>query len=196
MEAEIDINDQKAKEALEVIQKIMKKTKKSISSSYSSPMLILWGSLLIGAYTACHFYIQYAYQIFTVMNILGGIGSGLIVWWGKSKGPLKVESPNPLSKKIRWFWFSLLVYLAIWLAILSPFNGRQLNVVLLTGAMFAYIVMGLFYESKFLTVIGVCVTAVALLTYFFFTHYYLLSMAVFGGGSILGTGIYIRLMWR
>ena len=196
MDLETDIDDRKAHESLEVIRQTMKKTKKAIASSYSSPMLILWGSLCIGAYTACHFYVQYAFQIFMAMNIIGGIGSGLIVWWDKIKAPLKVESSNPLGKKIGWFWFSLAVYIGIWLTILSPFSGLQLNVVLLTGAMFAYIVMGLFYESKFFIVLGICVTVIALLTHFFFTRYYCLSMAVFGGGGILGTGIYIRLMWR
>lgn len=196
METPVNINDQQAKESLEMIHQTTDKTKKAVSSSYSSPMLILWGSVWIAAYTACHFYVQYAYWIFMVMNIVGGVGSGIIVWWYNTKAPIKVDSSNPLGKKIFWFWFSLFVYIAIWMKILSPFNGLQLNAVLVTAVMFAYIVMGLFYETPFLTIIGIFVTAATLLGYYVFTPYYCLWLAVCGGGAFLGTGVYIRLKWR
>lgn len=196
MEAEININDQQANETLEMIQQTKEKTRKALSSSDSSPWLLLWGTLWIAAYTTCHFYLRYANLIFTVMCIIGGFGSWGIVWWQKKQGLVKTESKNPLGRKIFWFWFFLFTYLSIWFALLSPFNGLQMNAVIVTAVMFAYIVMGLLYEEKSLTVIGIFITALTLLAYFLFPAYYCLSLAIFGGGTLLGTGIYMRLKWR
>lgn len=195
MDIEMNINDQQAKESLEMIQQTTLKTKKAIAASYTSPWLILWGALWFVAYSIAHFYLQHAALIFTTMSIVGCIGSGILIWWQKTKAAVKDTSSNPLDRKIFWFWFFLFLYISIWMMIMQP-NGFQLNVVIVTAVMFAYIVMGLFYEEKYLAVLGILVTAIALLTYFFFARYYCLSMAFCGGGSLLGTGIYMRLMWR
>ena len=192
----MDINDQQAKESLEMIQQTTEKTKKALTSCDSSPWLLLWGGLWIVAYTTCHFYLQHATLIFTVMSIIGGIGSGVIGWWYKTRGPIKTDSKNPLGKKIFWFWLSLFVYMAILLVLLSPFNGLQFNAVIVTTVMFAYVVMGLFYECPFLTIIGIFVTAITLLAYYAFPAYYCLWLAACGGGALLATGVYIRLKWR
>ncbi|MHC4855654.1 MAG: hypothetical protein ACYS72_04545 [Planctomycetota bacterium] len=196
MEAHIEVNEQQAKETLDMIQQATEKTQKSLASCDSSPWLLLWGGLWIAAYTTCHFYFQHAALIFTAMCIVGGIGSGIIGYWYSTRGPVKTDSRNPLGKKIFWFWFALFVYIAIWLAILSPFNGLQMNAMIVTGIMFAYVVMGLFYETPFLTIIGIFVTALTILTYYAFPTYYCLTLAIFGGGTLFGTGIYIRLKWR
>lgn len=196
MSSQTEIDDRQAQDDLESVRQTMAKTKRALNASYASPMLILWGILWVAAYTACHFYLSYASHIFTVMNVIGGLGSGFIVWWYHRKSPLKVKSANPIGRKVFWFWIFLIIYLGIWLAILSPFNGLQLNVTIVTAVMFAYVVMGLFYDSRFLGVLGVGVTAAALLAYYVFPAYYCLWIAVCGGGALLSTGIYIRLRWK
>lgn len=196
METHVNINDQQAKESLEMIRQTKKKTQTAISSSDTSPWLLLWGTLWIAAYTTCHFYLQHANLIFTIMSIIGGFGSWGIVWWQNKQGLVKTDSQNPLGRKIFWFWFLLFTYISIWLALLSPFNGLQLNAVIVTAVMFAYIVMGLLYETASLTIIGIFITAITLLAYYVFPTYYCLGLAFFGGGTLLGTGVYMRLKWR
>jgi hypothetical protein len=195
METEMNITDQQAKASLEMIQQTTTKTKNS-KASFGSPWLILWGALWMVAYTAAHFYRgHYAHLIFPAMGIIGSIGSGLLVWWDKTKAPVKGTSSNPLDKKILRFWGFLALYVVIWIMIVRP-DSFELNVVIVTAVMFAYVVMGLFYEVKLMIILGIFVTAITLLAYFFFPHYYCLFIAFFGGGSLLGTGIYMRLMWR
>jgi hypothetical protein len=194
MEPEINITDQQAKESLEMIQQTTAKIKKA-KASYASPWLILWGALWIAVYTACHFFGQHSNLIFTGMGIIGSIGSGLLVWRDKTKTPLRDTSSNPLDKKILRFWGFLALYVVIWIMIVRP-DSFELNVVIVTAVMFAYVVMGLFYEVKLMIILGIFVTAITLLAYFFFKEYYCLLIAGFGGGSLLGTGIYMRLMWR
>jgi hypothetical protein len=196
METPVNINDQQAKETLKMIQQTTEKTKKALTSYDSSPWLLLWGGVWIAAYTTCHFYLQHANLIFTIMSIIGGFGSWGIVWWQNKQGLVKTDSHNPLGRKIFWFWFFLFTYISIWLALLSPFNGLQLNAVIVTAVMFAYIVMGLLYETALLMIIGIFITAITLLAYYIFPTYYCLGLAFFGGGTLFGTGVYLRLKWR
>jgi hypothetical protein len=196
MDSNTSIDNQQAKETLEMIRHTKEKTRKALSYCDTSPWLILWGSLWITAYTVCHFYLRYATLIFTTMVIIGGIGSGVIEWWSKTQGPLRNDAPNSLDRKIWWFWLALFVYIGIWLTLLFPFHGRQFNAVLVTAVMFAYVVMGLLYEMPLLVIIGVAVTAVTVFAYYTFPAYYCLWLAACGGGTLLGTGIYMRLKWR
>jgi hypothetical protein len=192
MNTNVNINDRQAKETLDMIRQTKKRTQKSISSSETSPWLILWGSLWVAGYMTCHFYVQHANLIFTVMCILGGLGSWAIAWWQKTKGPVKTDAKNPLGRKIFWFWFVLFSYVSVWLALLSPFNGLQMNATMVTAVMFAYIVMGLLYETPSLILIGIFVTAATLVGYFALPAYYCLCLAACGGGTLLATGLYMR----
>jgi hypothetical protein len=191
----MNINDQQAKESLEMIQQTTKETKKALNSD-AYPWLLLWGGLWMVAYTICHFYGEHGGLIMCGMGIVGSIGSGIIVWWYSTRGPVKTDSKNPMDRKILWFWVSLFIYMGILMKLLSPMSGLQINAVIVITVMLAYVVMGLFYECPFLTIIGAFVTAIAILAYYVFPAYYCLWLAVCGGGTLFGTGVYIKLKWR
>ena len=195
MDTNSSIDNQHAKETLEMIQQTKKKTKKSLAS-YCSPWLLLWGVLWVVAYTTCHFYGDHASLIFKSMGIIGTIGSCILVWRDKINGPVKTDSKNSTNKKILWVWFALFVYVFIWIAIMSPLSSLQINVLFLTAVMLAYIIIGIFFEMPLLAIIGILMTGLTLLAYYVFPAYYCLTIAIFGGGTLFGTGIYIRLKWR
>jgi hypothetical protein len=62
--------------------------------------------------------------------------------------------------------------------------------------MFAYVVIGLWFESWFLAVLGILVTVLTMAGYAWWPAYYCLWMAVTGGGALFGSGLYLRLRWR
>ncbi|MHC4618242.1 MAG: hypothetical protein ACYTEQ_10870, partial [Planctomycetota bacterium] len=63
--------------------------------------------------------------------------------------------------------------------------------------MFAYVVTG-FWVDRVLLWLGVVVTLVILFCFYLFLSHpaFWLSMALLGGGTLAGTGLYIRLRWR
>jgi len=101
-----------------------------------------------------------------------------------------------MDRKILWFWVSLFIYMGILMKLLSPMSGLQINAVIVITVMLAYVAMGLFYECPFMTIIAVFVTAITILAYYVFPAYYCLWLAVCGGGTLFGTGVYIKLKWR
>ena len=192
----MDIDKNQAQESLDVVQETIERAGKSIESAYSSPMLIMWGTVWVVAYSASHFYIRYVAAIMWSMAVVGGIGSLIIVMKERSNAPVKSKSDNSLLRKVGWLWFYVFVYLSIWMFIFSPFNGLQMNAAIVIAVMFMYVAMGLLFSSRYLLVLGLAVTATTLIGYALLTPYYCLWMAATGGLTLLLTGIIIRLKWR
>ncbi|MFZ0034045.1 MAG: hypothetical protein WAK60_03525 [Sedimentisphaerales bacterium] len=189
-------NSENVQESLAMVDDVMVQTRKAIASTYANPLLILWGIIWVAAFTATHFYLNYAGYIFTALDIVGCIGTFIILWIFHTKPSVRTQGAQKKDWHLLWFWLLLFTYVFIWLEILAPFNGLQLNAVFSTAAMFAYTVIGLRFNSYFMVWLGLAVTATTLIGFYFLQHYYCLWMAFTGGGAILCTGLYIRFRWR
>jgi hypothetical protein len=192
----IQESPESAQDSLAAIENTMLRTRKAVAASYSSPLMILWGLLLTIAYTAAYFYLKYAAAIFWTMAGVGTAGS-LLVWSVLlRKIPFKEPAEEKINLRIWAFWWLLLLYIFIWLGLLSPFNGMQMNAFIITAIMFGYIIQGLWFTAYFMVWFGLAVTAATLTGFYFIPHYYCLWMAFMCGGVTFCTGLYIRLRWR
>ena len=192
----MNVSQEEARESLSTVRDVTTQTHKAITSAYANPMLILWGVLWIIAFTVTHFYLAYAFYIFTAMAAIGGVGTAVIFGAFHSKAPIKDTSSQKLGWRITALWILLCIYITIWLFLLAPFSGIQCNAFICTASMFAYIVMGLWFDSRFMIVLGLSLTAVTLVGFYLLRDYYCLWMAFVGGGTLFGTGLFIRLRWR
>jgi len=192
----MNISQEEARASLSSVRDATVRAHRAIASAYTNPLLILWGMLWIIAYTATHFYLSYAFRIFTAMAVVGGLGTAVIVWIFHSKGPIQETSGPKLNWRVTIFWILLCVYIPVWLFLLAPFSGIQCNAFICTASMFAYIVMGLWFDNRFMIVLGLALTAATLVGFYILRDFYCLWMAFVGGGTLLGTGLYIRLRWR
>ena len=194
----MDISREDAKESLGQIQAVAEQTRKKIAGSSTGDLLILWGFIWIVAFIGTHFFLAWAWHIWTVLGGAGIIATLLICWWQFHIGaPTKTAPSKKIGWRVFWFWTLLYVYAFIWLSILRPYNGLQFNAFLCTAIMFAYVVMGLWFESYFMILLGMAVTGITLMGFYLIEpNYYCLWMAPTGGGALLGTGLYIRLCWR
>lgn len=192
----MNVSQEDAQASLSAVQSAMIRTHKSIASVYANPLLIMWGILWIMAFTVTHFYYPYAFYIFMAMAVVGGLGTTVIVGIFRSKALIKEKSSQKYGRRVTALWIFLCIYVVLWLSLLAPFNGIQCNAFICTAAMFAYIVMGLWFESRFMIVLAIVVTAATLVGFYLLREYYCLWMAFVGGGALFGTGLYIRLRWR
>ena len=197
-----------AQELLYESQDVILQTRKAAASTYASPLLVLWGLLWFIAYLASYLYINYAFRIFMFMALAGGVGTALLFKMLKPESSMKdptedtsdeLDEGTPCSRmglRIAALWFFLFIYVIIWLFLFEPFSGLQCNALVGTAVMFAYIVMGLWFESYFIVGLGLLVTAVSLISFYFLPVYYSLCLAFVGVGAIFGTGLYIKLRWE
>ena len=192
----MDVSQEEARASLSTVRDVMNHTHRAIASAYANPLLILWGVLWIVAFTSTHFYLAYAFYIFMTMAAAGGVGTAVICWIFRSKAPIQETTGPKLGRRVAIFWLLLCVYMTIWLFLLAPFSGLQCNAFICTASMFAYIVMGLWFDNRFMIVLGLALTAATLAGFYILRDIYGLWMAIVGGGTIFGTGLYIRSKWR
>jgi hypothetical protein len=192
----MNVSQEEARASLSSVRDATVRTHRAIISTYANPLLILWGTLWIIAYISTHFYLSYAFHIFTVMAAAGSVGTALIIWLFRSKAPIQETSCPKFGRRIALLWILLYLYIPIWLMLLAPFSGIQCNAFICTACMFAYIVMGLWFDNRFTIVLGLALTVTTLAGFYVLRDFYCLWMAFTGGGALLGAGLYIRLRWR
>jgi hypothetical protein len=191
----MNVSNEEAQASLASANDTMLRTRKAIAATYSSPLLILWGLLWAAAFAATQFYVEYASWIFGIMAAIGLIGSFPVWFQVKRRLPVREPAEKNLNWRMGGLWGLLFVYITIWSSIIHPAGGMQFNAFIVTAIMFSYIVIGLWYTAYFMVWLGLAVTAVTLVGFFFLAHYYCLWMAVTAGGLLLGTGLYLRLRW-
>jgi len=205
------ISKQEAQDSLKKIEAISVQTRRALVASYASGLLILWGLIWIVAFVGTHLYFRGTGFIWKAFNSIGGINTlwmvlnavgciGMIVICRRQvylANPTRIASAKKVGWRIFWFWTLLFMYVGVWLSILKPDSGLQMNAFVCTVCMFAYIVIGLWFESYFMVWLGLAVTGITLVAYYILPHsYYNLWMAAAGGGAIAGTGFYIRFYWK
>jgi hypothetical protein len=194
----MDISEKEAQDSLDQIQAVSTHTRKTLAASYDSSLLMMWGLIWVAAFLGTHFFLRWVWWIWTILCGIGAIVTFFVCWSQFRTGnPVKV----PASEKIGWrlflFWSLLYVYVFIWLSILKPGHGIQLNAFICTAIMFAYIVTGLWFKCYYMLWLGIAVTCTTLLGFYLIPPgYYCFWMAPTGGGALFGTGLYMRLFWK
>lgn len=194
----MDISEKEAQDSLEQIKAVSTRTRKTIAAGYDSVVLMMWGMIGILGFLGTHFFLRLAWPIWMSLSGVGMITTFVVSWRQfRSGNPVKVPAAEKIGWRIFLFWSLLLVYIFIWLSILKPDQGIQLNAFLCTAIMFAYIVTGLWFKCYYMVWLGIGVTCTTLVGFCLIPPgYYCLWMAPTVGGPILGTGLYIRLFWK
>jgi hypothetical protein len=193
----MNISEQDAQDSLSQIQTVSVRTRKTVAAHYAGPLLILWGLVCIFAYIGTHFFVHWANHIWATLNIIGAAGTFFICRKQlRSAKPTKIPVDKKMGWKIFWFWTLLFIYITIWLNILRPHHGIQLNAFILTAVMFAYLVIVFLTQSLFMVWLALAVTIATLFgLYIIPKNYYCLWMAFAAGGPIFATGLYARIFW-
>ena len=194
----MNISQEEAQDSLDQIQTATARTRKTIAASYDSGLLIMWGLIWSIAFVLTHFFLTWVWFIWMG---LCGIGSVVTLWVGWRQlslaNPVKIPVTERIGLRIFSFWSMLFVYIFIWLSILRPRHGIQINAFICTAIMFAYVVSGIWSKSYYMLWLGLTVTCITLVGFYLIPwSYYCLWMAAMGGGAMAGTGFYIRFRWR
>ncbi len=194
----MDISEKEAQDSLEEIQAVSIHTRKTIAASYDSAVLMMWGLIGILGFLGTHFFLRWAWPIWMCLGGIGMITTFVVSWRQFHSGnPVKVPAAEKIVWRIFLFWILLFVYMFIWLLILRPRHGIQLNAFMITTIMFAYVVMGLWFKCYYMLWLGIAVTCTTLVGFYLIPMgYYCLWMAATAGGAIFGTGLYIKLFWK
>jgi hypothetical protein len=194
----MNISDEEARNSLDQIQTVSTRTRKTITASYDSDLLIMWGLIWIAGFLGTHFFLAWVWPIWIGLCGIGTAVTLLVGWWQFHMGsPVKTPDAEKIGWRIFWFWTLLFAYMFIWLSILKPRHGIQLNAFMCTAIMFAYVVTGLWSKSFYMLWLGLAVTGFTLIGFYLIPpSWYCLWMAPTAGGALFATGLYMRLYWR
>ena len=196
------ISAEEARLSLAEIDRIGRHIRQAIAAGRSSYLLILWGSIWIIGFVAEQ-YFRKAGQLWLGLDAIGIAASFYSRW--HPNDPVK----SPHHARIGVCWLILFGYAALWCSLIAPweisrtpawlayapFMARKMALLWVTVSMFAYVMFGIWLDRFFLW-LGGLVTLAALLGFFFIANYFYLWVAVFGGGSLIVSGIFIRKSWR
>ncbi len=195
----MDISREEARESLNQVQATIKQTKKMVAYGGGDVAFIMWGLIWIAGSMSNQFVPLICKWIWLGLLVTGFIMTGLLV---KFRNPVKSRT----DWRIGLFWFFLFGYVYLWLALLFPFIKveevqqvirfwKHFTAIMCTVAMFAYVVIGLWLED-FMIWLGLALTALILAGLFLLQPYFYFWTAAVGGGTLIGTGIFIRNRWR
>jgi len=187
----MDISRDEAQESLMAIQQITAQTRHAVAYGGGPYYLIIWGIVWLFGYPSSQFiHTALAGWIWLGLDLAGVVASVVV----GTRLAMRVRSPT-LGPRIGLFWLALMGYSALWIWLAQPSSGNQMSLLIATMAMFDYIVMGLWLGWA-VSWIGLTVTILALLGYYLLPAYFNLWMALLGGGTLIGSGLYILQRWR
>ena len=187
----MNLTSEEAQAGLDMIRQTQNRFKKAIASGCSSHLCILWGLICILGFTSLQISAYWGGWFYTGLDIVGIILTIVIVrHW-----PTRSASQGDTSQQMKRVWPALLIYAFIWAWILKPFGPMQACAYACTVCGFAYVFIGIWCRVSFMIWLGSGVTLFILIGYYGLPTYFYAWTALFVGGTVLGTGLYIR-RWR
>lgn len=186
----MNISPNEAEEALEAIQQVTQKTRRSIANSGAHVFLIVTGAVWLVGFLSTQFLpAQVVQYVWTAASLLGsGVGVLLGIQQGRR---MRNPSFGPTARRASLFWLFLALYAAAAIAVARPTDGKQVTMFIVLFIMLGQLSMGMLVSFS-----GVWwalpITALALLGYFLLPEFFYVWMAVLGGGGMIALGLIVR----
>ena len=180
------IDSQQASEALAEIDEMARRVRQSRIYNLASLMLIMWGALVFAGYLGSFLLPRYAGYIWIAANAAGVAGSFAISAFTYSKTGVRTFDGRMLIAFLLFFAFGFLCTI-----VLGHFTPRQMGVFWPIYFMLIYIIAGLWFGYAFVA-IGLSISALTLIGYFFVGAWFELWMAFVNGGGLILGGLWMR----
>lgn len=184
------LSPEEARESLEQVEAGRKAARLALRRSRGHYHLWIWGVYWVVAPLTFHFTPHLGPKFFWILGVAGAIASPLVGMFVESS-----RVRMPFNTRFAALIGLLVLFSVVWLKILGASDWRQIYAYFCTIAMFGYIAAGLWFDV-YLVWVGIAATALTLVGYFAFGPWFWLWMAVAGGGTLIGTGFYVRYFWK
>ncbi len=186
-----------ARQALADIERTTRQMRRALAGSGMSTGLMTGGVMWALGFTLNFFFPGLSGRIWWLVSSLGMAFIAFSIYRQHRKEEVKSAENSRHLGQISLFWVAVLGYLmAICLMLPRMYWADQL-LLIVAFLMFAYVVMGIWLQTPILVLVGLAVTAVAWAGRLLLPpRYFLLWMAVFGGGGLFLPGLYVKLRWK
>lgn len=184
------ISPEEAAEALRQVEASRATFRAALGAHRGYQHLWLWGAVWVAQCLACQL-VPSRHWIWQVCCAAGVLGSTTIGW---------VQGRNvraPVDRRFLAVLATIIVFgIFIWPVLLRTRMPAETSwTYSALVAMQCYIVAGIWFDS-YLLAVGVITSVLILAGYWFFPVWFWWWMAVFGGGSLIASGFYVKHAWR
>jgi hypothetical protein len=179
------IDSKQATEALSEIDEIVRRVRQSRIYNLASLIMIMWGALVFAGYVATWLWPRSGGIVWIAIYVMGIAGSFLISKYDHAREGVRTFDLRMLAA------FALFVAFGIFCSWFGHFTPRQLGTFWPIYFMMVYTIAGLWFGYAFVA-IGVGITALTLIGYFFAGDWFNLWMAVVDGGGLMLGGLWMR----
>jgi hypothetical protein len=180
------IDRQEAASALSDIDSIVRRVRQSRIYTTASMILIMWGVLVFLGYCASYLRLREADLVWIAISLLGIAGSFVLGRFNRARHGVRTFDLRALAAVALFVAFGLFCSVG-----LGHFTPRQMGTFWPIYVMLFYSIAGLWFGRAFV-VIGLSVTALTLIGYFFLGNAFDLWMAFVDGGGLLLGGLWMR----
>jgi hypothetical protein len=172
--------------ALSDIDDMSRRVRQSRIYQISSLMLMLWGPLVMVGYVVSWLWPAYGGYSWVAIDLTGIAGTFAISARAPASTGRRSFDLRVAAAFLLFFGFGLL-----WSVGILHFTPRQLGAFWPTYIMLVYTIVGLWIGAAFVA-IGLGITVLTLIGYFFIGGWFELWMAVVNGGGLLLGGAWMR----
>lgn len=180
------IDSKQAASALSDISEIARRVRQSTIYDLASLMLIMWGALVFAGNTASFLWPRYAGYVWIAVHATGVAGSFAVSAFGQTRTGIRSFDTRMLAALLLYFAFGYFCTGG-----LGHFTPRAMGTFWPIYFMLVYTIAGLWVGPAFVA-IGLGVTALTLVGYFFSGNWFDLWMAVANGGGLMLGGLWMR----
>ena len=179
------IDPKEAASALSDIESIVHRVRQSRIYNLASLMLVMWGALIFAGNIASFVWPRTAGYVWIAVNVTGIAGSFAISAFSYQRTGIRTFDIRTLVA------FLLFLIFGIFCSGFGHFTPRQLDTFWPIYFMLVYTIAGLWVGLAFVA-IGLGITAMTLIGYFFVGDWFHLWMAFVNGGGLVLGGLWMR----
>jgi hypothetical protein len=180
------IDSKQATEALTEIDAIVRRVRQSRIYNFSSLMLIMWGTLVFAGYVTSYIWPRMNGVQWIVLDVIGLAASLAIGASTRQRAGVNTFSTRFLAASVLFVVFGCILSIGV-----GHLRPRQMDAFWPIYFMMVYTIVGLWFGYAFVA-IGVGITALTLIGYFFAGDWFHLWMAVVDGGGLVLGGLWMR----
>jgi len=184
------LSPEEARVALEQIEAGRKAARLALRRNCGHYHLWIWGAFWVVVPLVFHYAPEVGARYTWVFALAGALAStvvGMLVEGSRLRVPLNTRFAALIG--------FLVAFAAIWLFLLGSNNSKNIYAYFCTVAMFGYIAAGLWFDA-YLVWLGVAATVLTLVGFYALGPWFWIWMSVAGGGTLIGTGFYVRYFWK
>jgi hypothetical protein len=182
----MSIDRRAAAASLADIDDISRRVRQSRIYQISSLILMLWGPLVMAGYVASWLRPSFGGYIWVAIDLIGIAGTFAIGARDPAGTGMRPYDARVAAAFVLFFGFGL-----VWSVGILHFTPRQLGAFWPSYIMLVYTLVGLWIGAAFVA-IGLAITALTLVGYFFIGDWFEPWMALVNGGGLLLGGYWMR----